>query len=190
MVFVLRQLERVACAKCGASHPAIYNGQQCLICGTTIDAAGWQRKGDGVMILKKQRARKLQDQYEAQIAALLAEGEELKAALQAADNRHRTIGVSDYEWHVELAAKGLAQRDKRPMPTTVTTPEGFYEIMAGAALDATGLRDLLVRVAQAERNLEAIQDALRQADAKAADARHRSMTDETTPSEPSISSYA
>ena len=141
-------------------------------------------------ILKRDRARKVQHRYEAQISALHAEREELRDALQAAGNRHRTIGVSDYEWHVELAAKGLAQRDKRPMPPSVTTPEGFYEIMAGAALDASGLRDLLERVARAERNLEAIQDAIRQADAKAEDARHRSKTDEQAPSETSISWFA
>ena len=75
--------------------------------------------------------------------------------------------MSDYEWHVELAAKGLAQRDKYPMPPSVTTPEGFYEVMAGAALDAAGLRDLLERVALAERNVEVIQAASRQADADA-----------------------
>ena len=44
--------------------------------------------------------------------------------------------------------------------------------MAGAALDAVGLRALLNRMAQAERNLETIQDELRQADAKAENARH------------------
>ena len=53
------------------------------------------------------------------------------------------MGVSDYELLVELAAKGLAQRDSRPMPRSVTTPEGFYDVMARAALDAIGLRDLL-----------------------------------------------
>ena len=137
-------------------------------------------------VQQKQRARKALRHYEAQIAALQAEREELRAALGATRNRQRVGGVSDYEWHVELAAKALAQRDKYPMPPSVTTPEGFYEVMAGAALDATGLLDLLQRVARAERNLEAIQDALRQADIKVENARHRTMTDETAPSEPSI----
>ena len=137
-------------------------------------------------VQQKQRARRAQRHYEAQIAALQAEREELRAALEAARNRQRVGGVSDYEWHVELAAKGLAQRDRHPMPPSVTTPEGFYEVMAGAALDATGLLDLLERVALAERNLEAIQNALRQADVKVENARHRAMTDEATPSETSI----
>jgi hypothetical protein len=137
-------------------------------------------------VQQKQRARRAQRHYEAQIAALQAEREELRAALGAARNRQRVGGVSDYEWHVELAAKGLAQRDKYLMPPSVTTPEGFYEVMAGAALDAAGLLDLLERVALAERNLEAIQNALRQADVKVANARHRAMTDETATSETSI----
>ena len=72
----------------------------------------------------------------------------------------------------KLAGKGLAQRDKFPMPPAVTTPEGFYEIMAGAALDAVGLRALLNRMAQAERNLETLQEDLKKADAKADNARH------------------
>ena len=190
MVVVLRRPERVACTKCGASHPAIYNGQQCLVCGSTIYAAARRGRGSGAMILKKHRQRKVTKQYEARIAALQAEREELRAVLGAASNRQRVAGVSDYEWHVELAAKGLAQRDRYPMPSSVTTPEGFYEVMAGAALDATGLRDLLARVARAERNIEVIQDALRQADAKAENACHRAMTDETASSEPSISWFA
>ena len=121
-------------------------------------------------VQQKQRARKARHHYEAQIAALQAEREELRAALGATRNRQRAGGVSDYEWHVELAAKGLAQRDRYPMPPSVTTPEGFYEVMAGAALDATGLRDLLERVARAERNLVVLQDALTQAEAKAVNA--------------------
>ena len=136
-------------------------------------------------VQQKQRARKARHHYEAQIAALQAEREELRAALGATRNRQRAGGVSDYEWHVELAAKGLAQRDRYPMPPSVTTPEGFYEVMAGAALDATGLLDLLERVVRAERNLEAAQGALRQADAKVDNDRDRAMTHETAPSEPS-----
>jgi hypothetical protein len=60
--------------------------------------------------------------------------------------------VSDYEWLVELAAKGLAQRDTYPMPTSVATPEAFYEVMARAALDAIGLRALLDEVARQEHD--------------------------------------
>jgi hypothetical protein len=105
-------------------------------------------------------------EHKAQLVALQSEREQLRAALEAVRSSHDPAPVPDYEWHVELAAKGLAQRDKRPMPMSVTTPEEFYEVMAGAALEATGLRALLERLARAERELE-IQDALSPADAKA-----------------------
>jgi len=62
--------------------------------------------------------------------------------------------VSDYEWLVELAGKGLAERDSHPMPKSVTTPEGFYEVMARAALDAIGLPALLEETARAEQELK------------------------------------
>ena len=61
--------------------------------------------------------------------------------------------MSDYEWLVELAAKGMAERDNHPMPKSVTTPEAFYEIMARAALEAIGLRTLLEEFARAEQEL-------------------------------------
>ena len=53
------------------------------------------------------------------------------------------LRMSDYEWLVELAAKGLAERDNHLMPKSVTTPEEFYEYMARAALDAIGLHAIL-----------------------------------------------
>jgi hypothetical protein len=62
--------------------------------------------------------------------------------------------MSDYEWLVELAAKGIAERDNHPMPKSVTTPEAFYEIIARAALDAIGLQALLEELAQAEQELK------------------------------------
>jgi len=80
--------------------------------------------------------------------------------------------VTDYQWHVELAAKGLQERDHHPMPKSVTTPEAFYEVMAGAALDAIGLPGLLDRVERAEQELETLRVALQQADVKAENARH------------------
>ena len=64
------------------------------------------------------------------------------------------LGVSDYEWLVELAAKGMAERDNHPMPKSVTTPEAFYEIMARAALDVIGLQTLLEDLARAEQELK------------------------------------
>ena len=61
--------------------------------------------------------------------------------------------MSDYQSLVELAAKGMAERDNHPVPKSVTTPEAFYEIMASAALDAIGLQTLLEEVARAEQEL-------------------------------------
>jgi hypothetical protein len=79
--------------------------------------------------------------------------------------------VSDYEWMVQLAAKGLRERDNHPMPQSVTTAEAFYEVMAGAALDGIDLRALLERLARAEQELETIKEELRQAGAEAENAR-------------------
>ena len=64
------------------------------------------------------------------------------------------LAMSDYERLVELAAKGMAERDNYPMPKSVTTPEAFYEVMACAALDAMGLQALLEELARAERELK------------------------------------
>ena len=80
--------------------------------------------------------------------------------------------MSDYEWQVQLAAKALRERDNHPVPKSVTTPEAFYEVMAGAALDGIDLRALLERVARAERELETLRERLRQADIEAENARH------------------
>ena len=88
-----------------------------------------------------------------QIAALQRERDRLSAAL-AASAHQDGLSTPDYEWHVEMAAKGMAERDNHPMPKSVTTPEAFYEVMAGAALDGIDLRALLERVARAERELE------------------------------------
>ena len=79
--------------------------------------------------------------------------------------------VSDYEWMVQLAAKGIRERDNHPMPPSVTTAEAFYEVMAGAALDGIDLRALLERLARAEQELETIKEQLRQAETMAENAR-------------------
>jgi len=152
-----------------------------------IDGASGHRKEAGAMFFEKHETKKAEEQYKAQLAALRSERDALRAAL-AAQTRHDAVSVSDYEWHVELAAKGLAQRDEYPMPPSARTREGFYEVMAGAALEATGLRALLGRVTRAERQLELIQEALRQADARAENARHRAMTDEAASLEASVAS--
>ena len=66
---------------------------------------------------------------------------------------------------MKLAAKGLAERARRPMP--VMTDKAFYEVMAAAALDAMDLPALLERVTRAERELEIVQVALTRADTEA-----------------------
>jgi hypothetical protein len=81
--------------------------------------------------------------------------------------------VWDYERLLELAAKGMAERDNYPVPEPVTTPGAFYEVMARAALDAAEIPALLERTARAERNIETTQEAVRQADADTEHARHR-----------------
>ena len=85
--------------------------------------------------------------------------------------------MSEYEWLVQLAAKGLSEHDNHPMPQSVTTPEAFYEVMAGAALDGIDLRAILERLARAERELETIREALLQADTESANARHAPRRD-------------
>jgi hypothetical protein len=70
------------------------------------------------------------------------------------DPARTLLGMSDYESLVELAAKGMAERDNHPMPKSVTTLEAFYEVMARAALDAIGLQALLEELARAEQELK------------------------------------
>jgi hypothetical protein len=85
---------------------------------------------------------------------------------RSASGQARTLLiVSDYEWLVELAAKGMAERDNHPMPKSVTTPEEFYEVMARAALDAISLRALLdgVGALRAEREVRITEEAPTQA---------------------------
>src|SRR5580704_8687199 len=135
-VIIFRRPRRVACRRCGASHPAIYEGQQCLICRAMIvaapvnippalDAEKSDTRADGI--------------YKAELAELKLECEELRAALQAARTRPDPVRLSDFERYVQLAARGLAKRETYPLPTSVKTPEAFYVVMACAALDATGL---------------------------------------------------
>ena len=76
-------------------------------------------------------------------------------SMRFSTGRARTLFVvSDYELMVELAAKGMAERDNHPMPKSVTTPRAFYEVMARAALHAAGLQALLEDLARAEQELE------------------------------------
>ena len=129
-VVVLRRPERVTCPRCHASHPAIYNGQQCLICRSTIVTASGHRNDVGATVTKKRKAKVAEEQYKAQLAALQSECEKLRTALQAARSQYTFVYVSDYEWYVELAGKGLAQREnfrchrqsRRPEVSTKSWP--------------------------------------------------------------------
>lgn len=112
-----------------------------------------------------------------QIAALRSERDELTAALVAL-NSQDGMSTPDYRWHVEMAAKGMAELDSRPMPKTVTTPKAFYEGMADAALDAIGLRALLERLARTERELEITQETFRRTGANSEHGRHQRRSDE------------
>ena len=96
--------------------------------------------------------------------------------------------MSDYEWQVKLAAKGLAERDNHPMPKSATTPAAFYEVMAAAALEAIDLPALLDRVTRAERDLEIMREAFTRADAEAKYARHKRMSEGEDSEESSIAS--
>ena len=81
MVFILRRPERVTCADCGASHPAIYKGRQCVIRGSTIDAASGHPTDAGTMAFEKHRANgAMEQQYKAELATLQSERDALRAA--------------------------------------------------------------------------------------------------------------
>jgi hypothetical protein len=67
----------------------------------------------------------------------------------------------EYESLVGLAARGMSDRDDRPMPASVTTPEAFYRLMARAALDAIELRTLLDRLERTEREQERLEGSLK-----------------------------
>ena len=174
MVFILRRRKRVTCASCGASHPTIYTGQPCLICGSRIDAANGHRKEVGTVASEHAKTEETEEeQYKAQIAALQSERDELSAAL-AALTRQDAVSFSDYHRYVKAAAKGMAKRDNHPMPGFVTTPEAFYEVMAAAALDAVGFKALLERLTRAVREPEITQEPSRRAGARSKHARTRS----------------
>ena len=79
----------MTCARCQASHPAIYDGQQCLICRATIDTASGQRNDVGGAVAKKRKSKVAEEQNIAQLAALRSDRDELRAALQAARSRDK-----------------------------------------------------------------------------------------------------
>jgi hypothetical protein len=172
VVFVLRRRKQVTCAKCGASHPVIYEGQTCLICGSTIDAAHGHQKEVGSVASENPKTEEAEvQQYKAEIAALQAERAELSAAITELRRQH-VVSTSDFERYVEVAAKGMAERDSYPMPESVTTPEAFYKVMAAAALHAIGPRTL-PGISSANRVEPAItQEPRRRTDTNSKRARH------------------
>lgn len=156
MPSILKRHGRVMCAQCGASHPAIFEGQQCVICGSAIDTAS--RPHNDVDTVEPEN-HEAEEQHKVESDALNAERAELSATL-AALTRQEVVS-SDYDPYVKLAAKGMAERDNYPMPRSVTTPKAFYEIMAGAALDAVGLQSLLGQLERANQQLEITRKLLR-----------------------------
>src|SRR5580693_1398854 len=100
---------RVACGRCGASHPAIYDGQQFLICGAMIGAAPVNIPP--ALDAEKAENDRADGNYKAELAELKLECEELRAALQVARTRPNPIRLSDFERYVQLAAQGLAKRE-------------------------------------------------------------------------------
>ena len=167
----MRRRERVTCAKCDASHPALYKGQPCLICGSTIDAAPGHRKEVDTVASENLKTDVAEEQqYKGQIAALQAERDELRAALAALSHQD-VVSISGYDQYVKVAARGMAERDDHSMPESVTTPEAFYEVMAGAALDAVGFRVLVERLARTRREPEITQESLRRVSARSKHAR-------------------
>ena len=176
MVSNLRRRKRVTCANCGASHPAIYQGMACLICESPIDAPREQQEDARVMAFEGRKAEEAKDQqYKAEIAALQAERAELSAAITEL-NRKSVVSTSDFDRYVEVAAKGMAERDSYPMPESVTTPEAFYKVMAAAALEAIGRRALPGVTSAHGRRSESTQEQRRRPDTNSKRVRHRRLS--------------
>jgi hypothetical protein len=167
MPSILKRHGRVMCTQCGASHPAIFEGQQCLICGSTIDVASQRHDDVGTAVPETEE---VEEQYTIQSAALNTERAELRATLEALTHQD-VVNSSECEQYVKLAASGMAQRDNYPMPRSVTTPQAFYEIMAGAALDAIDFPALLGRLEQTKQQLLVTQEILRLAESNSEDSR-------------------
>jgi hypothetical protein len=167
MPSILRHRRRVTCAQCGASHPAVYKGQRCLICGATIAAASRRNDHVGNVASENQEA---QERHRVENAASEAPRAD-PSAPPAAPDREVVVSASDYERYVRLAARGMAERDNYPMPSTVTTPEMFYEVMADAALHAIEFPVLLGRLERANQQLQINQEVLRPADTNSEDSR-------------------
>ena len=181
MPSILRRRGRVTCTECGASHPAVYKGQRCLICGSTIAAASRRRthadtaasENQGASKKRKTEGRhrdKTEGRHRDRRSAMKAEPTRLNPA-PAQPARQDVVGASGYGQYLKMAARGMAERDDYPMPKSVTTAERFYEVMARAALDAIDFRVLLGQLERANQQLHITQDVLRLSETSAEDSR-------------------
>ena len=101
MPSILRRRRRVTCTQCGASHPAVYKGQRCLICGATIAAASRRNDHVGNVASENQEA---QERHRVENAASEAPRAD-PSAPPAAPDREVVVSASDYERYVRLAAR-------------------------------------------------------------------------------------
>jgi hypothetical protein len=171
MPSILRRRGRVTCAECGASHPAVYKGQRCLICGSTITAASRRRHHVDTAVPESHVApknRKTEGRRRDTSAALKSEPAR-STPTPAPPARQDVVGASEYGQYLKMAAQGMAERDNYPMPKSVTTPEMFYEVMARAALDAIDFRLLLGQLERANQQLRSSQETSRLSDTRAED---------------------
>ena len=167
--------KRVTCANCGASHPGIYQGMACLICGLPIGAVRAHQDDARVMDFEERKTEEAEEQnYKAEIAALQTERSELSATI-ADLRRQNDVSASDFALYVAVAARGMAERDRYPMPESVTTPEAFYIVMAAAALDAIGPSALLGVTGRKSRRPEVTKEPRRRPEANSKRGRHRQL---------------
>jgi hypothetical protein len=174
MPSILRRRGRVTCAECGASHPAVYKGQRCLICGSTIAAASRRRhhvETAGPESHVAPKNRKAEGRRRDKSAASKAEPARSTPtpAPSTPPARRDVVGAPEYGRYLKMAAQGMAERDNYPMPKSVTTPEMFYEVMARAALDAIDFRVLLGQLERANQQLRSSQETSRRSDTSAED---------------------
>jgi hypothetical protein len=119
---ISRRSRRVTCGRCGASHPVIYDGQQCLICGAMIGAAPVNIPP--ALDTEKSENNRAAGHYKTELAELKLECEELRAALQAARTRPDPVRLSDFERYVQLRGWPnvshirCQRRSRRPRPST------------------------------------------------------------------------
>ena len=115
------------------------------------------------------RSVEAEERHGSNSAASEAEQSELREAAGATSSRRRQhFGVRTV---CEAGCARDGRRDNYPMPKSVTTPEMFYEVMAGAALDAIDFRALLGHLERANQQLQITQEDSRLAETVREDAR-------------------